>query len=61
MELVIDQIPALIKCVKHESDMHDDLVELISGILMLCKKKKFGQTLTIKMIKNVQYFAKVFF
>lgn len=61
MELVIDQIPALIKCVKPDSDMHSELIELITPILLLCKRKKFGQHLTIKMIQNVQYFAKVFY
>lgn len=61
MELIVDRIPALIKCVKSytDSEMLDDLITLISIVLKLCKKKKFGMSVSIKIIKCVQFFAQV--
>lgn len=59
MELIADQIPALVKCVKPYPSMLDDLIELFAVFLRKSKFKKFGQRITIKIIQSVQYFAQV--
>lgn len=60
MELVADNIPALVKCVKPYNHMHDDLMILLSSFLKRIKSKKYGQRISIKAIKSVQYFVQVF-
>lgn len=61
MELVVDNIPALIKCIKPYPNLHDDLIELLTSFLMQTKSKKFqtGPQITEKLIKSVQFFAQV--
>lgn len=59
MELVADNIPALVKCVKPHRNMHDDLIILLSSFLKRIKTKKYGQRISIKIINSVQYFVQV--
>lgn len=62
IELVVDHIPALVKCVKPygADEMHDHLFTLISKVLRRCKQKKFSRFTCLKIIHGVQYFAQVF-
>lgn len=62
MELVIDSIPALVRCIKPYSpgEMHDHLVTVISKVLVQCRKRKFSKFACLKIIEGVEYFAQVF-
>lgn len=61
IELVLDYIPALVRCIKpySPSEMHDHLVKLISTVLFKCRKKKFSKFACLKIIKGVEFFAQV--
>lgn len=61
IELVVDYIPSLVRCIKPYSpgEMHDHLITLISKVLKLCKRKKFSKFVCHKIIKGVEYFAQV--
>ncbi|XP_031619505.1 serine/threonine-protein kinase ATM [Contarinia nasturtii] len=61
MEMVVDNIPALVKCVKPHVDLHDDLINLLTSFLKQIKSKKYGPRISIKVIQSVQYFAQEFF
>ncbi|XP_055323121.1 serine/threonine-protein kinase ATM isoform X2 [Sitodiplosis mosellana] len=61
MEMVVENIPALIKCVKPYTDLHDDLINLLSSFLKQIKSKKYGPHISIKIIKSAHYFAQEFF
>lgn len=41
--------------------MHDDLFKLLFVVLTQSRKRKYGQSITIKAIKCLQYFAQEFF
>lgn len=59
LQLIADNIPALIKCVKPFDSMHDDLIQLLTVFLRKSKSKKYGQRIAIKTIQSMQYFAQV--
>lgn len=60
--MVVDHIPALVRCVKPygHTEMHDNLIQLISKVLKRCKTKKLSHLACLKIIKGVEYFAQVF-
>lgn len=41
--------------------MHDDLFRLLYGVLTQSRRRKYGQSITIKAIKCLQYFAQEFY
>lgn len=41
--------------------MHGDLFELLAVVLSQSRKRKYGQSITLKAIKSLQYFAQEFY
>lgn len=53
-------LKAAIRCIKHYEKIHENFFQLLVGVLSQARKRKYGQGITVKAIKCLQYFAQEF-